>query len=192
MEVEGHHASGSNDDWLWGLAGNDTLHAGAGNDYMDGGPGDDVLFGGTGNDRLYDANGANRLDGGPGDDDIGAVSNNSTYYGDRPGSDQITGGSGHDRFDLDLDPYRPMHADHILDFETGPDGDVIDLTVVLYRLQLPADGSDPFADGIFRLTGSGDDTLLEANLPGQGFATILVMEDTAPDAFTVANFDMLV
>jgi Ca2+-binding RTX toxin-like protein len=191
MEVEGHHATGPNNDRLWGDAGNDTLQAGAGNDYLDGGQGDDVLRGGTGDDRLSDTNGANLIDGGAGNDLVDYVSSNVTYYGSRPDVDQIYGGSGQDRFVLNFDPHQPMIVDHVMDFETGSGGDVIDLTDMLYRLPASANGTDLFDAGYFRLVGSGDDTLLEADLLGTGFSTVLVLEATAPEAFTAANFDMV-
>jgi len=191
MEVEGHHATGPNNDWLWGDAGNDTLQAGAGNDYLDGGQGDDVLRGGTGDDRFSDTDGANLIDGGAGNDLVYYVSYNVTYYGGLPGVDQIYGGSGEDRFVLNFDPRQPMIVDHVMDFETGSGGDVIDFTDIFYRLPTSASGTDLFDAGYFRLVSSGNDTLLEANLLGNGFATVLVMEGTAPEAFTAANFDMV-
>lgn len=42
----------SDDDTLYGEAGNDTLYGGSGKDVLDGGAGDDLLFGGIGNDTL--------------------------------------------------------------------------------------------------------------------------------------------
>ena len=50
--------------------------------------------------------------------------------------------------------------------------------------------SDPFAAGVV-LSADGDDTLMEANIPGHGFATIHVLEGIAPESFTAANFDMV-
>lgn len=48
--------SGSEDDWLIGNNGNDTLNGGAGDDLLDGGAGNDSLYGNSGDDiLLYDA-----------------------------------------------------------------------------------------------------------------------------------------
>ena len=48
--------SGSEDDWLIGNNGNDTLNGGAGDDLLDGGAGNDSLYGNAGDDiLLYDA-----------------------------------------------------------------------------------------------------------------------------------------
>lgn len=64
MEIETRGTSGadnidgsvagdaSEDDIIFGLAGNDTINAGAGNDVLDGGEGDDTLYGGYGDDTL--------------------------------------------------------------------------------------------------------------------------------------------
>ena len=81
----------------------------------------------------------------------------------------------------------PVQVDYILNLEVGPTGDVIGLTGVLYRFQVPSEVSDPFAAGIFCLSADEDDTLLEADIPGQVFSTILVL-DIAPALFTATNF----
>jgi len=195
MEVEGHHAAGPNDEMIWGGSGNDTIHAGAGNDYADGGHGDDHIFGGTGDDTLFDIAGANRIDGGSGNDTILMVSYNwfDPSYPDssqRPGIDEISGGPGADRFSVYFLASRPLVVDRILDFETGPGGDVIDLSSMMQALPGFA-GDDPFIAGLLRLTASGDDTLLEARLSSAGFSSILVLENTSPERVTPANIDWL-
>lgn len=72
-------------DSIFANAGNDTVRAGKGNDFVDGGAGNDVLFGDLGNDTIA---------GGSGDDAI---------YGDNPssrspvgGNDVLSGGDGND------------------------------------------------------------------------------------------------
>ncbi len=69
---------------VFGLAGDDTLHAGGGNPY-DG----STLVGGPGNDTLVGSIRGDLLEGGPGDD---------TIDGDL-GADVIVGGPGHDHID---------------------------------------------------------------------------------------------
>lgn len=70
-------------DTVFANAGNDTVRGGKGNDFVDGGVGNDVLFGDAGNDTVA---------GGAGDDAI---------YGDNPsrpggGNDVLGGGDGND------------------------------------------------------------------------------------------------
>ncbi len=192
MEVEGHHAFGSNDEMIWGGSGNDTIYGGAGNDYIDGGLNDDVIFGATGADTIFDIYGSNQIDGGLGNDEILMVSYNYPYGTEQPGIDLITGGAGQDRYSLSFDPTRVMVADHIMDFETGSGGDVVDLSNIVRFLRNHVEGSDPFETGLFRLTESGRDTLLEAQLQGSsGFSTILVMESTPSQLFSAENFTWL-
>jgi Ca2+-binding RTX toxin-like protein len=174
-----------------GDAGNDTIYGGAGNDYVSGGLGNDVLYGGTGDDWLSDSSGSNRIDGGAGDDTIAMVSHNHSYDPEGPGIDLITGGAGQDRFSLSFDTSRAMVADHVLDFETGADGDVIDLTSITRLLPGHEVGSDPFEADLLRLTESSGDTLLQAKITDSGFTTILVLEDTSPELFQAQNFDWM-
>ncbi|ESQ92201.1 hypothetical protein ABAC460_04745 [Asticcacaulis sp. AC460] len=56
------------DDSLTGGTGNDTIHGRAGNDTLDGGDGDDQVFGGAGDDVLIAGGGFNRLYGESGND----------------------------------------------------------------------------------------------------------------------------
>ncbi|TLU85693.1 MAG: VWA domain-containing protein, partial [Chlorobium sp.] len=65
--------NGSQNDWLLGYGGDDTLNAGAGNDLLDGGSGSDLLRGGSGNDILvYDSSDSapGAVDGGEGTDTL--------------------------------------------------------------------------------------------------------------------------
>jgi Ca2+-binding RTX toxin-like protein len=174
-----------------GDAGNDTIYGGAGNDFISGGSGDDVLYGGTGDDLLTDYSGSNRIDGGAGNDTISMVSYNHSYDLEGPGVDLITGGAGQDRFSLYFDTSRAMVADHVLDFETGANGDVIDLTSIMRLLPGHVDGNDPFEAGILRLMESDGDTLLQARLSESDYSTILVLEDVSPELFQPENFDWI-
>ena len=56
------------DDYVMGLAGNDSITGGAGDDMLDGGTGDDTLEGGAGDDTLEGGVGRDDYDGGAGDD----------------------------------------------------------------------------------------------------------------------------
>ena len=58
--------AGAGNDVLFGMGGNDTLYGGAGNDVLFGGSGDDHLYGGEGNDVLFGGSGDDYLDGGDG------------------------------------------------------------------------------------------------------------------------------
>jgi Ca2+-binding RTX toxin-like protein len=74
---------------------NDTLYGGAGNDFILGGLGDDVLYGETGTDELQGGDGNDILYGGEGDDRLfGQTGNDVLYGGD--GNDIIIGFTGND------------------------------------------------------------------------------------------------
>ncbi|WP_434141462.1 calcium-binding protein [Pseudomonas luteola] len=62
------NGSDSQDDYLLGLAGNDTLNGYAGNDLLQGGAGNDRLYGGAGNDELRGDAGNDYLNGDTGSD----------------------------------------------------------------------------------------------------------------------------
>ncbi len=64
------------DNFLYGLAGNDTIYASFGDDYIDGGSGNDSLYGEVGNDTLVGGTGADYMEGGIGND---------TYFVDNAG-----------------------------------------------------------------------------------------------------------
>ncbi|MBO5320516.1 MAG: DUF2974 domain-containing protein [Ruminococcus sp.] len=68
------------DEWL-GLQGNDggIIHAGAGNDGLNGGNGNDELYGEDGNDTLYGNDGNDILDGGVGNDTLCGGNGTDTY-----------------------------------------------------------------------------------------------------------------
>lgn len=111
----------TDDDMMWGGAGNDLmlgglggdrLWGGIGNDELDGGDGNDALYGEAGNDRLFGGAGDDVIYGGDGDDLIlgftasndarqalaaGETDNNFLYGG--AGNDTIIGGLGNDYID---------------------------------------------------------------------------------------------
>ena len=68
------------DEWL-AIQGNDggVIHAGAGNDGLNGGSGNDELYGEAGNDTLYGNDGNDTLDGGIGNDQLNGGNGEDTY-----------------------------------------------------------------------------------------------------------------
>jgi hypothetical protein len=87
------------DDIILGKGGNDRLKGGTGNDRIEGGDGQDVLAGDQGADLLVGGAGNDTLLGGDNSDRLIGVNLNMT----RPGEgeiDQLTGGTGDDRFIL--------------------------------------------------------------------------------------------
>jgi Ca2+-binding RTX toxin-like protein len=72
-------------DKLYGGDGKDILYGHNGNDMLDGGNHNDTLIGGSGNDKLF---------GGAGNDVLNAGGNDWGEY------DELTGGSGFDRFEV--------------------------------------------------------------------------------------------
>lgn len=85
----------TDDDFLFGGAGNDTLYGGLGNDYLDGGTGADNLNGGQGIDKLFGGLDSDMLNGNEGNDQLLGDAGNDTIWGG-VGNDQIWGGDGDD------------------------------------------------------------------------------------------------
>ncbi len=88
-------ATPTDDDTIFGEAGNDTLSGGFGNDVIDGGNDNDVLEGGSGNDTLIGGGGSDALDGGEGNDDLSGGAGSDTLDGGA-GNDVLAGGGGAD------------------------------------------------------------------------------------------------
>ena len=95
-------------DWLFGQAGNDNLAGGAGDDHLWGGENDDTMYGDDGNDHLYGENGRDTLNGGAGNDHLDG--------GFDAFQDQLTGGSGSDRFVQHRKHLQRSVLDQMLDF----------------------------------------------------------------------------
>jgi Ca2+-binding RTX toxin-like protein len=103
--VNGNDAlNGSNDDVIFGYAGNDSITAGAGNDSIEagddndtvnGGTGNDTIFGGAGVDSLFGNDGADLMYGGASADYVDGDGGNDTIYGDA-GNDTLVGDAGND------------------------------------------------------------------------------------------------
>jgi hypothetical protein len=99
--------SGQGADTVDAGRGRDRVHSGAGNDVLGGGPGCDRVFGGQGDDtqtggpgadKIFANPGRDRSDGGDGRDVLWALARaDVTSIGDSEG-DELTGGTGADRF----------------------------------------------------------------------------------------------
>ncbi|MGB3213141.1 MAG: calcium-binding protein, partial [Alphaproteobacteria bacterium] len=136
------------------LAGNDTLRGYGGDDELYGDSGKDVLYGGLDNDLLHGGADKDKIYGEDGDDII---------FGGK-GADELYGGSGADTFWFDAND-KGTGVDVIKDF-SALDGDKIDISDVLERYNPATDD----LSGFVRLTVSGSDTLVQADLTGPGVA----------------------
>jgi|GEM_PF-5243677 Ca2+-binding RTX toxin-like protein len=88
--------AGKGDDTLMGGDGNDSLAGGMDEDHLWGGAGDDFLFGGSENDHLSGDAGDDVLEGGTGDDTLMGAQDNDVLRGGG-GRDVLWGGDGNDR-----------------------------------------------------------------------------------------------
>ena len=96
----------------------------------------------------------------------------NVFIGSGAGADTWTGGLGRDTFVMQT---ASEAGDTITDFETGANGDLIDVKRLLSEAGY--DGTDPFLDGYLRKTQEADDTLVEFDADGGGdaFATLFVL-----------------
>ena len=90
-----HMTGGDGNDVLRGEAGNDTLDGGVGNDALAGHAGDDKLFGGAGTDFLYGNGDNDMLWGGTGNDVLNGNEGADILRGES-GADYMHGGDGND------------------------------------------------------------------------------------------------
>ena len=136
--------AGAGNDVAFGERGDDTIYLGAGNDKGWGGEGADIILGGTGNDIINGDNGLNFLaENLHGDDFLDGGAGNDKIFG-MGGSDTLYGGAGDDMLDGDDDTQQVAGNDY-LDGEAGND--------MLYG----GGGSD------ILLGGSGNDELYGEN-----------------------------
>ncbi len=89
-------SAGAGDDWIWGNGGHDTIDAGDGADMVFGGNGRDTIQLGAGNDTGYGGNGSDTIHGDAGQDRLLGEAGNDRLYGDA-GNDSLSGGAGRDR-----------------------------------------------------------------------------------------------
>lgn len=209
---------GAGDDTLDGGAGDDTLTGGRGTDILRGGDGNDwlvtmdlagqtdtVLDGGPGNDGFDVGMSVKSVLGGSGDDSISAqytgssngVTPLSIDMGD--GNDKfiiedyrvsrpitISGGAGTDAYHFSVQPLFPAMT--ILDFEAGPGGDMLDLSMFFDEAR-----GNPFGTaGLLRLVQEGNRVLLQVDRDGvagsEAFATMIALENVSASALSAANF----
>ncbi len=86
---------GAGEDVVRGHTGNDLLYGGDDNDFIDGDDGNDVLYGDGGNDKVIGDLGDDELHGGDGVDKMFGNDGNDVIRGDA-GVDTIDGGAGND------------------------------------------------------------------------------------------------
>jgi hypothetical protein len=120
-------------------AGNDFVNGGGGTDVLDGGLGDDVVEGDSGNDKLYDLAGRNMLSGRGGNDDLFDGAGSALVIGGR-GNDRVTLGGGRD----------------VVAFNRGDERDVVRGTG---QAALSLGGGIRYQD--LALRRSGDDLIVE-------------------------------
>lgn len=161
----------------------DTFTSGSGNDLIIGSDQSvgDKLFGGKGDDTIYGRAGNDELYGDVGNDTlVGGV-----------GSDTLAGGTGSDTFKYLLGDMTGGGADTINDFQTGQNGDTIDLSGLLSNLSASAregavrfhysDGSDHLLsnDAAAPINVDGTAVALQVNLnDGGGWKTVANIVDT--------------
>ena len=96
----------------------------------------------------------------------------NVFIGSGAGADTWTGGLGRDTFVMQA---ASEAGDTIIDFETGANGDLIDVKRLLSEAGYA--GTDPFLDGYLRKTQEADDALVEFDADGGGdaFTTLFVL-----------------
>ncbi|HYZ33829.1 MAG TPA: hypothetical protein VE684_16290 [Crenalkalicoccus sp.] len=118
-----HDIPGSFDNLILTFQGNDTVHAGLGNDVVVtddgqdqifGGAGNDTLLAGDGNDQVHGGGGADLILAGDGQDQVTGDGGNDTLIGGG-GNDTLSGGDGHNEFVFESG----FGKDVVMDFHSG-------------------------------------------------------------------------
>lgn len=167
--VEDHIYGAAGADTLSGYRGDDRIWGGGKADRLLGGAGDDTLSGGTGGDTLRGQSGDDRLNGGKGGDHLDGGAGADTLVGG-DGRDMLTGGAGGDLFVFSSAGHSAPDGasrDLVTDFTQGED--LIDLAG-LGGLHWQGDAAFDGAAGALRASVTGDTTLIEADLDGDGRA----------------------
>ncbi len=193
-------------DTLSGGYGNDTLRGGNGSDALRDDVGDDFLAGGAGNDELIAGEGHDRLDGGTGNDLV------LIRTPDRNGSVSADGGAGTDVFrgstsysgngqvslhggdGIDVFVPGTGHSAYVIDdFQTGEDGDRLDVTALTENTSLNA-GANPMAPelGFLKLEQRGSDVVLLRDYDGAAgsqhtWVQVATLTQVQLATFTAAN-----
>ena len=97
---------GNYNDTIYGGDGENNLYGNGGDDYIYGGKDKDIIEGGEGNDHIFGSDGLNELNGGNGDDYIYGGKDKDIINGN-DGNDHIVGGDGNDEL------YGDAGSDHI-------------------------------------------------------------------------------
>lgn len=164
-------------DALFGNAGNDTLNGGSVADTLIGGTGDDTINASGSNDWVRGEDGNDTLNGQDGRDRIFGEAGNDTITGGND-IDTLTGGLGDDIFD-----YNALSeiGDIITDFETGANGDQMDMIGILSAVGYG--GVDALGDGRVRAIQSTTDTLIQIDTTGSSdYSTVATLQNiTATD-----------
>jgi Ca2+-binding RTX toxin-like protein len=204
---------GLGDDRLFDALGDNKLYGGEGNDYLSSmSTGTNLLEGGNGNDNLSAGNGNDTLIGGAGNDRLTIIlpsessSNITKVYQIRgdAGQDNINlsysynvetaatinvyGGTGIDTFSVSV--VAPKAPFIIHDFETGANGDYLDITQVVNYLSRE---TNPFGKAAYaRAVQRGTDTVIQIDSDGpdgfKQFVDVFVLKNISLNALTPANF----
>ena len=199
LNINGNGHSGNN--VIQSNSGNNILTGNGGNDSIYGNGGDDTLNGGSTWDSLIGGAGADTINGGGGNDWIRGGDDNDTLNGqdDRDrmfgeaGNDRLVGGNGQDTMTGgtgdDIFEYNALSelGDTITDFETGANGDDLDLITLLSAVGYG--GVDALGDGRVRALQSGADTIVEIDTSGSGdFARIATLQNVTATEITADNW----
>ncbi len=87
------NAGETDNDFLYGGAGDDDLYGGLGSDYLDGGANNDFLMGQVGDDTLFGGDGGDELQGNEGNDKLLGEAGDDKLFG-QVGNDTLWGGDG--------------------------------------------------------------------------------------------------
>jgi len=181
--------TGSGNDSIFGGSGNDTLAGYAGSDSIDGSAGKDRLYGGYGVDTLVGGDGNDLLNGQDNDDILYGGAGNDTLLGGF-GQDSLYGGAGRDSFmySSDLAEDWSPHQDRVMDFETGQNGDVLDISAMLNAVGYT--GSDPVGDGHIKIVQINSGTKIQFDhdlLDGIGAKSLVILNGVALEDFSVEH-----
>lgn len=175
-------------------SGSNLLDGGSGNDALSAGNGNDTLIGGDGNDRLsiYPQSGSSsstpkiyHIYGDAGQD---TITLGSSYQAESTATINAFGGTGIDTFSVET--VSPNTQFIINDFETGANGDYVDITQVLRYLNQDA---NPFGEIAYaRAVQRGTDTVIQVDTDGpdgfKQFVDVFLLKNVKTNELTPANF----
>ena len=100
------------------------------------------------------------------------------------GTDTLTGGAGDDFFDFNA---LSEIGDTITDFETGANGDMLDLIGILAAVGYG--GVDALGDSRVRAQQSGSDTIVEIDTSGAGaYSTVATLQNVTATELVADNW----